>query len=160
MLHAFLYLDHSNRQATRGDSRELPRSMEGLLERAWHHPPLDECLELVEDSTERSTRGVTERWARGAHERQRGFPVSGLTEFTKRDGPWAGDCWRAVASGRPSRFPTLQVPRQGTGRTTLQPERSLRMLKGLSPTSGLCWGLERARGRPDSHACADVLLVS
>ena len=45
--------------------------MEGLLERAWNHPPLDKCLELVEDSTERSMRGVTERWARGAHERRR-----------------------------------------------------------------------------------------
>ena len=52
--------------------------MEGVLERAWNHqqqqgvhPPLDKCLELVEDSTERSTRGVTERWARRAHERRR-----------------------------------------------------------------------------------------
>ena len=52
--------------------------MEGVLERAWNHPPLDKRLELVEDSTERSTRGVTERWARG-------FLLFGLTECTKRD---------------------------------------------------------------------------
>ena len=51
--------------------------MEGLLERAWNHPPLDKCLELVEDSTERSTTGVTERWARG-------FLLLRLTECTKR----------------------------------------------------------------------------
>ena len=50
--------------------------MEGLLERAWNHPPLDKCLELVEDSTERSTRGVTERWARR-------FLLLRLTECTK-----------------------------------------------------------------------------
>ena len=50
--------------------------MEGVLERAWNHPPLDKCLELVEHSTERSTRGVTERWARG-------FLVLRLTECTK-----------------------------------------------------------------------------
>ena len=53
--------------------------MEGVLERAWNHPPLDKCLELVEDSTERSTRGVTERWARG-------FLLFGLTECTKFSG--------------------------------------------------------------------------
>ena len=51
--------------------------MEGLLERAWNHPPLDKCLELVEDSTERSTTGVTERWARG-------FLLLRLTECTKK----------------------------------------------------------------------------
>ena len=68
--------------------------MEGLLERDWNHPPLEKCLELVEDSTERSTRGVTERWARGAHERRRvgagriweetGFLLFRLTECTKK----------------------------------------------------------------------------
>ena len=52
--------------------------MEGVLERAWNHPPLDKCLELVEDSTERSTRGVTERWARG-------FLLFRLTECTTRE---------------------------------------------------------------------------
>ena len=51
--------------------------MEGVLERAWNHPPLDKCLELVEDSTERSRRGVTERCARG-------FLLLRLTECTKR----------------------------------------------------------------------------
>ena len=50
--------------------------MEGVLERAWNHPPLDKCLELVEDSTERSRRGVTERCARG-------FLLLRLTECTK-----------------------------------------------------------------------------
>ena len=51
--------------------------MEGVLERAWNHPALDKCLELVEDSTQRSRRGVTERCARG-------FLVLRLTECTKQ----------------------------------------------------------------------------
>ena len=71
--------------------------MEGLLERAWNHPPLDKCLELVEDSTERSTRGVTERWARG-------FLVWRLAECTKRQRHTMADpCTTQTAS-----WPMLQ----------------------------------------------------
>ena len=74
--------------------------MEGVLERAWNHPPLDKCLELVEDSTERSTRGVTERWARG-------FLLLRLTECTKRDLSGLAYCtspqlFASVFLGRPS----------------------------------------------------------
>ena len=65
-------------------ARALPHQafgrMEGVLERAWNHFPLDTCLELVDDSTERSNRGVTERCARGL--------VLRLTECTKNATPF------------------------------------------------------------------------
>ena len=65
--------------------------------RPWNHPPLDKRLELVEDSSERSTNGVTERWSRG-------FLVFGLTECTKArtfgHGPrWIAMLCVAVAGG-------------------------------------------------------------
>ena len=71
--------------------------MEGVLERAWNHPPLDKCLELVEDSTERSTRGVTERWAR----RRPRAPASGRRSNSA--GTFGhGPRWIAALGGRPA----------------------------------------------------------
>ena len=44
-------------------SKSGGRAREGLEPPPPPPPPLDKSLELVEDVTERSTRGVTERWA-------------------------------------------------------------------------------------------------
>ena len=108
--------------------------MEGVLERAWNHPPLDKCLELVEDSTERSTRGVTERWARG-------FLVFGLTECTKRyllrD---AGSGWRLLLQK-----PQLAVWRSGGTQSSVN-----KCLQGSLP---LCMRMWVVPLMTEVHAC-------